>query len=201
MAVFWIIIAVIAVAVVAGAVAVNGLARRRKRMDAVWAEVEFELKHRHEVVASLLNTVLAIAPMKDGKADVVATVAQARRDAVIAGTTGDPARISFAENGLNACLRRFFEMTHDHPMLSSAVAFTSTRDELHASAARVLPLCEGFNEAAKGYDSAIGRFPRSLLAGAFGFGHVTQYRADEGEPANAATPSPTQTAESLAAAR
>ena len=96
---------------------------------------------------------------------------------------------------MNSSLRRFFEATQHHPMLASAIAFASTRDELQASAARFLPLCESFNVAAKGYDSAIGRFPRSLVARAYGFGRVTQYRVDEMDQTS---PVPALVAESLA---
>ncbi len=191
MTAFWMFVAVAAVVTVMGAVAFNGLARRRKRMNAAWVDIDAELKHRHELVASLINTVLAVAAPKG---DVLGPVSQARRDAVIAGATGDPARISSAENMLNACLRSLLEWTQDHPMLISATAFTATRDELKASGSRLLPLCDRFNSATKGYDSAIGRFPRSLIARAYGFGRISQYRVDDVDR----PPTHTVAAESLA---
>ena len=175
MTVFWVVVAILVVAIVTGGFAFIGLARRRKQLDEAWADIDAELKHRHEMVSSLLNAALAFAAPKD---DVLRPVAQARREAVIAGTTGDPARISRAENSLNACLRTFFKATEEHPMLRSAAAFTGTRDGLKASEATVLAMCERFNAAAKSYDTAVGRFPRSLFARCYGFGRVAQYRTE-----------------------
>jgi LemA protein len=193
MTVFWIVVAVAAVVTVMGAVAFSGLARRRKRMNAAWVDIDSELRHRHELVASLINTVLAVAAPKG---DLLRPVSQARREAVIAGATGDPARISAAENMLNDCLHSLFEQTQDYPMLAAASTFTATRDELSASAVRLLPLCDRFNAATEGYDKAIRRFPRSLIARAYGFGRISQYRVDE---ADRRVPAQTVAADSLSA--
>src|SRR5579875_4019891 len=101
-----VVVAVLVVMLAGGAVlAFNGLVRRRNRTQEAWAEIDVELKRRHDLVPNLVETVKGYATHER---ETFEAVTAARAGAVRAGATGDPAQIGAAEDGLSRALRSLF---------------------------------------------------------------------------------------------
>src|SRR5918992_2343844 len=76
----------------------NKLVRLRNRVDAVWSDIDVQLKKRHDLVPNLVEVVEAYATHERGTFD---EVTQARSEAVAAESAEDQAQ---AENMLSGAL-------------------------------------------------------------------------------------------------
>src|SRR5579864_4794498 len=96
----WVLIAiliVLALAVLWAVAAFNGLVRMRTRTQEAWAQIDVELKRRHDLIPNLVETVRGYAAHERG---TLTAVTDARAAAVSARESGDPAKIGQAENAL-----------------------------------------------------------------------------------------------------
>ena len=96
-----IVIAVIVVFVIA---VYNGLIQRRLRIDEAFAQIDVQLKRRHDLIPNLVN---AVKGYMDFEQDVLTKVTEARASAIAAGAQG-PAEQAQAENMLTGALRSLF---------------------------------------------------------------------------------------------
>src|SRR5205085_7899315 len=100
----WYLVAVFGVVIAAfvwAAKSYNRLVRLRNRAEAMWAEIDVQLKRRHDLVPNLVHVVEGYATHERGTLD---EVTQARNQAISARQQGgDPAK---AENLLTASLGR-----------------------------------------------------------------------------------------------
>src|SRR3954468_20390889 len=80
----------------------NRLVRLRNRAQAMWAEIDVQLRRRHDLVPNLVHVVEGYATHERGTLD---EVTMARNDAVAAHQVRDQAQ---AENVLTASLGRLF---------------------------------------------------------------------------------------------
>src|SRR3989449_7749110 len=92
------IIVVILAALVIGIY--NGLVQRRLRIDEAFAQIDVQLKRRHDLIPNLVN---AVKGYMDFEQDVLTKVTEARANAIAAGAQG-PAQQAEAENMLTGAL-------------------------------------------------------------------------------------------------
>src|SRR5471032_1544100 len=77
--------------------AYNTLVKKRNRTQEAWAQIDVELKRRHDLIPNLVSTVQGYA---SHERETFEAVTNARAAAVGAGATGDPNKIGPAENVL-----------------------------------------------------------------------------------------------------
>src|SRR3989338_9693901 len=94
MNIFYIIIALIALVVVAIIGIYNALIRKRNRVEEAWADIEVQLKRRYDLIPNVVETVKGYAMHERG---VLENVTKARTQALGAQSMEEHAR---AENGL-----------------------------------------------------------------------------------------------------
>src|SRR3954454_2188596 len=94
-----VIVLIIVAALLVGFVVLtfNGFIRKRNRTQEAWAQIDVELKRRHDLIPNLVETVRGYAAHER---QTFEAVTQARAAAVSASTTGDPARIARGESAL-----------------------------------------------------------------------------------------------------
>src|SRR3982751_3197233 len=109
-----IVVIVLVVLVLLLVLAYNGLVRRRTRTQEAWSQIDVELKRRHDLIPNLVETVKGYAAHES---QTLEAVTNARANAVTAGATGDPAKISAAENALSGTLRSLFAVSENYPQL------------------------------------------------------------------------------------
>jgi LemA protein len=160
-----------------GALLFNGLVRRRNRTQEAWSEIDVELKRRHDLIPNLVETVKGYAAHEQGTFEAVTA---ARAGAVSAGATGDPAKIGPAEGMLTQTLRSLFAVSENYPQLRAVESFLQLQEQLTATEDKLEYARRYYNTSARDYDISLQTFPRSLLAGTFGF-HPVAYFAAESE--------------------
>jgi LemA protein len=87
----------------------NGLVQRRLRIDEAFAQIEVQLKRRHDLIPNLVNAVKGYMGFEQ---QVLTDVTNARAAAVAAGAQG-PAAQAQAENALTSTLRSLFAVVEN----------------------------------------------------------------------------------------
>ena len=160
-----IILAVIVVVVVLIIGIYNGLVQRRLRIDEAFAQIEVQLKRRHDLIPNLVNAVKGYMGFEQ---KVLTDVTNARAAAVAAGSQG-PAQQAAAENALTATLRSLFAVVENYPDLKANQNVLELQEQLTTTENQISFSRQHYNASVLDYNTAIATFPNMLLAGPFGF--------------------------------
>ena len=159
----------------------NGLVGRRNRIDEAFAQIEVQLKRRHDLIPNLVNAVKGYMGFEQ---KVLTDVTNARAAAVAAGSQG-PAQQAAAENVLTGTLRSLFAVVENYPELKANENVLALQEQLTTTENQISFSRQHYNASVLEYNNAIQVFPNVLLAGMFGF---TKREFFEAEPEAAAVP-------------
>jgi LemA protein len=171
----WVIV-VIAAAVLLGLLFVllyNRLVRLRNRSENAWAQVEVQLKLRHDLIPNLVQTVKGYAAHERATLD---SVTEARTSAQQAKTVEQQAA---AESGLTAALGRLFAVAEAYPQLRATENFQQLQSELEETEDKIAVARQLYNDAVLAYDNARETVPTSLVAGMLSFEPKPYFEIDE----------------------
>jgi LemA protein len=159
----WIILGVIVVVVLFVITTYNGLVSLRQRVNQSFADVDVQLKQRHDLIPNLVETVKGYAAHERGTLEAVI---QARNSAMAAQ---GPAQQAAAENALSGALRQLFALSEAYPNLKANENFQQLQAELTDLENKIAASRRFFNNAVQEYNTGIQRFPAALFAGMLGF--------------------------------
>jgi LemA protein len=141
----------------------NGLVSMRQRVNQAFADVDVQLRQRHDLIPNLVETVKGYAAHERGTLD---EVVKARNAAVAAQ---GPAQQAAAENMLSGALRQLFALSEAYPDLKANTNFQALQAELTDIENKIAAARRFFNNAVQEYNTGIQRFPAALFAAALGF--------------------------------
>ena len=162
----WVLIGILVVVVVLVLYAIalyNGLVQKRNRVDNAWAQIEVQLKRRHDLIPNLVETVKGYAAHERGTFEAVTN---ARAAAV--GAQG-PAQAAAAEGILSQALGRLFAVAEAYPDLKASTNFLDLQQQLQDTENKIAVSRQVYNDTVLTYNNAIQVFPAVLIAGSFGF--------------------------------
>jgi LemA protein len=159
----WIVLGVIALLVIWIIILYNGLVAMRQRVNQSFADVDVQLKQRHDLVPNLVETVKGYASHERGTLEAVV---QARNAAM---TAQGPAQMAAAENMLSGALRQLFALAEAYPDLKANQNFMQLQAELSDLENKIAAARRFFNNSVQEYNTGIQQFPAVLIAGSFGF--------------------------------
>jgi len=142
----------------------NGLVRMRNEVKAAWAQIDVQLKRRHDLIPNLVETVKGYAAHEKGTLDAVIS---ARARAVSA--QGIPNQVK-AEGELSQALGRLLVVAEAYPDLKANQNFLSLQEELTSTENRIGFSRQFYNDTVMKYNTQIQSFPPNIIAGMFGFG-------------------------------
>jgi LemA protein len=149
------------VMVVAGFVVVtfNRLVRLRQLADGAWADIDVQLKRRHDLIPAVVAAVQGHAGYERGTLEAVVEARARAREA------GGPAERGRVEQEVEGALHRIFAVAEAYPDLQAAASFRALQESLtlvedHLQAAR-----RYYNAVVRDLNTAIAQFPASLVAG------------------------------------
>src|SRR3989338_3352022 len=163
MNIFYIIIALIALVVVAIIGIYNALIRKRNRVEEAWADIEVQLKRRYDLIPNVVETVKGYAMHERG---VLENVTKARTQALGAQSMEEHAR---AENVLASTIKTLFAVSENYPDLKANANFLDLQRELADTENKIQAARRFYNSTVMDYNTMIQSFPSNFLAGAFGF--------------------------------
>jgi len=160
----WIILGVIVVVVLFAITVYNGLVALRQRVNQSFADIDVQLKQRHDLIPNLVETVKGYAAHESGTLEAVVKA----RNAAMAAPQGS-AQQGAAENALTGALRQVFALSEAYPNLKANENFQQLQMELTDLENKIAASRRFFNNAVQEYNTGIQRFPAALFAGALGF--------------------------------
>ncbi len=158
----------------------NRLVALRQNVNNAFADIDVQLKQRHDLVPNLVETVKGYAAHERGTLEAVIT---ARSNAVNAEKSGDPAAMGAAEGLLGAALGRLFALAEAYPDLKADANFRQLQTELSDLENKIAAARRFFNNSVNEYNTGREQFPAVLIAGPFGFGPRTFFDLGEGRAA------------------
>jgi len=170
----WIVLAVIVVLVLWVIMIYNQLVAMRQRVGQAFADVDVQLKQRHDLIPNLVETVKGYAAHERGTLD---EVVKARNAAMAA--PGGTAQQAAAENMLSGALRQLFALSEAYPDLKANQNFQQLQAELSDIENKIAAARRFFNNAVQEYNTGIQQFPAALFASMFGFTQRTFFDVGE----------------------
>ena len=159
----WIVLGVIVIAVLWALSIYNRIVAMSQRVNQSFADIDVQLKQRHDLIPNLIETVKGYAQHEKSTLDAVI---QARNSAM---TAQGPAQVAAAENQLSGALRQLFALSEAYPDLKANTNFVKLQDELSDIENKLAAARRFFNNAVSEFNAAIQQFPAVILAGMFGF--------------------------------
>lgn len=178
---FWLMVMVIGLVGVYGIATFNGLVTRRNRVKNAWAQIDVQLKRRHDLIPNLIN---AVKGYLQHERAVVEKVTSARQQAIAAGSdiTGRAA----AENMLTQAMRSLFAVVENYPELKSSHNMLALQEELSSTENKVAFARQFYNDSVMDYSTACESFPGNVLARSCGFAPEALFVLED--PAERAVP-------------
>jgi len=143
----------------------NGLVGRRNRVDEALAQIEVQLKRRHDLIPNLVNAVKGYMGFEQ---KVLTDVTNARAAAVAAGAQGVAAQAQ-AENALTSTLRSLFAVVENYPDLKSNQNVLALQEELTTTENQISFSRQHYNASVLDYNNNLQTVPNVFVAGLFGF--------------------------------
>ena len=164
MAVVWVILGLVALAILYAVFTYNRLVRLRVRTENAWSQIDVQLRRRYDLIPNLIETVKGYAAHER---EVFEEVTQARSAAQ--GATGVQAQAQ-AENQLTRSLGRLIAVAENYPQLKASQNFLSLQEELTGTESRIAFSRQFYNDQVANLNTLIGTFPSNIIAK---LGHFT----------------------------
>src|SRR5689334_16451168 len=155
----------------------NGLVRKRNRAENAWAQVDVQLKRRHDLIPNLVETVKGYAEHERGTFDEVTAARTAAQQAQ------GPQAQAAAENVLTQALGRLFAVAENYPQLRATENFQQLQAQLSETEQNIAISRQVYNDTVLTYDNALETVPTSIIAGIFNFRPREYFQAEDGDRA------------------
>ena len=145
----------------------NGLVAMRQRCNQSFADMDVQLKQRHDLIPNLVETVKGYAAHEKGTFEAVV----AARNAAVSAQ--GPVAQAQAENVLSGALRQMFALSEAYPDLKASANFQQLQRDLSDVENKLAAARRFFNNAVSEFNAAVQAFPAVLFAGMMGFAQRT----------------------------
>jgi len=175
MTALWIVLGVAVVVILWLAGAYNGLVRLRNQTKNAWAQIDVQLKRRHDLIPNLVET--AKGYMKHER-ETLEAVVKARNLATQAQGAG---QASQAEQQLSGALGQFFLVVERYPDLKANQNFLSLQEELTSTENKIGFARQFYNDQVMHLNTRIESVPTNIVAGMFKFTQMDLFELEAEE--------------------
>ncbi len=141
----------------------NSLVRARNNRENAFANIDVQLKQRHDLIPQLVATVKGYAAHEK---ELLTRVTEARTAAMGAQSIND--KID-AENKLSSALSGLRVSLEAYPDLKANQNFLQLQNEISDIENKLAASRRYFNSATRELNNAVQSFPSNIIAGIFGF--------------------------------
>ncbi len=159
----WILLGTVAVLVLLVVGIYNSLVRLKVQSENAWADVDVQLKRRHDLIPNLVETVKGYAGHEKQTLEDVVT---ARSRAMSATTPGSKAE---AEGILGQSLKSLFALAEAYPQLRAVESFNQLQGSLNQIEEALQNARRYYNAVVRDLNTKIQEFPSNLIANFFSF--------------------------------
>lgn len=162
----------------------NSLVKGRNRYQNAFAQIDVQLKRRHDLIPNLVET--AKAYMAHERETLEAVIA-ARNAAETARSQASPeagkgesvAQLAAAESGLGGVLGRLFALSENYPDLRSNENMLQLQEELTSTESKVAFARQAYNDAVTSFNNKLETFPSNIVANMFRFVRATLFEVSD----------------------
>ena len=151
-----IVLAVVVLAVLWGVTVYNRLVGLRNRAANAWADIDVQLKRRHDLVGNLVETVKGYM---QHERSTLEEVVRARSEAQTARGSGSVRESAVAESLLGQQIRTLFALAEAYPDLKASTNFRDLQGSLESLETEIQNARRYYNAVVRDHNAAIESFP------------------------------------------
>jgi len=144
----------------------NALVQLRNGVKNAWAQIDVQIKRRHDLIPNVVQTVKGYAAHEH---QTLEDVIQARNVAVDARKNKQIEDQIKAEGSLSTALARLMVVAEQYPNLKADTMFMSLKIELTETENRISFARQFYNDSVLQYNNLVQMFPSNWVAGMFKF--------------------------------
>ena len=145
----------------------NSLVRLRNQAENAWAQIDVQLKRRHDLIPNLVETAKGYMEHERGTLEAV-TKARNLAAGAQQGPSG-PGEMGKAEGGLSQALSNFFVVVEQYPDLKANQNFLALQEELTSTENKIGFARQAYNDQVLHFNNKVQMFPSNIIAGMFSF--------------------------------
>jgi LemA protein len=154
--------------------AYNRLVRQRNEISNAFAQIDVQLKRRHDLVPNLVEAARKYVQHERETLEAVIAARNTARGAADAARArpSDAARIGAlagAEKVLDGALSRLMAVVERYPELKADATLRELSEEITHTENRIAFARQAFNDSVLDYNNAAQQAPSNVIAGLFGF--------------------------------
>ena len=178
-----IVIALVAIVAIWAVSGYNSLVKMDESVSTAWSNVENQYQRRSDLIPNLVNTVKGYAAHeKETFQAVTEARSKATQTTIHADELTSEKMLEYqkAQGEVGAALSRLLAITEAYPDLKANENFKELQAQLEGTENRISVERKNFNEVARSYNTAVRTFPRTIIAGIFGFEKRPYFEAEDG---------------------
>jgi len=173
----WVIIGIVVVLILWFVFIFNGLVRLRNQVKNAWAQIDVQLKRRHDLIPNLVETVKGY---KDFERSTLEAVTKARNVAQQAVGQGVGAQAK-AEGELSGALTRLLAVVERYPDLKANQNFLALQEQLTSTENKISFSRQFYNDSVLNYNNKTQMFPSNMVAAMTGFKQGEFFQVEKAE--------------------
>lgn len=154
----------------------NNLMSLKEDVEMQQSQIETTLQRRSDLIPNLVETVQGYVNHEE---TVFTEIAEARSKLAGSISEGDIEEISEASSELDSAISRLLAISEDYPDLEASEQFIALQDELAGTENRIAVARQYYNEKVRDYNTAVQRFPTSIVASLSGYYPVAYFEASD----------------------
>ncbi len=141
----------------------NSLIRLRNQVKNAWAQIDVQLKRRHDLIPNLIETVKGYMTHERGTFEAIT---KARSNAMNATSVSEKGQ---AEGVLSGLMGRLQVAVEAYPELKANQNFMALQEELTSTENKISYSRQAYNDQVLFYNNKKQVFPSNMIAGMFNF--------------------------------
>ena len=159
----WVIVGIIVILLIVFVSIFNGLVRLRNQVKNAWAQIDVQLKRRHDLIPNLIETVKGYAAHEE---KLFRDIAELRAKSIAGGTVAEQSAVGHA---MSAALGRLFAIAEAYPELKADANFRDLQEKLAGIEDEIQLSRRYYNGAVRNLNTMIESFPSNFVANYFKF--------------------------------
>lgn len=161
----WVILGIIVLLLIGFIVIFNNLVRLRNQMKNAWAQIDVQLKRRHDLIPNLVETVKGYMKFERETLEAVTKARTVAQQAIGQGV-GAQAK---AEGELSSALTRLLAVVENYPDLKANKNFLDLQEQLTSTENKISFARQFYNDSVLNYNNQTQMFPSNIVAALTGF--------------------------------
>jgi LemA protein len=161
----YVVVGLIVILLIVFVLIYNRLVNMHNQMKTLWAQVDVQLKRRHDLIPNLVETARGYMQYERGTLEAVTN---ARNLAQKVSSAGADARAK-AEGELSSALARLLAVVENYPDLKADGNFLALQQQLTETENNISTARQKYNDMVMMCNNLYQQFPSSIVARLFGY--------------------------------